>query len=84
MTVLPDFDPGTFLEIVIGLHLDIEVSVLNCAPANVIAADRNINDKVGLAIDAKIQKLDITLLVADGRRRRHLVVDTHRASCVAG
>jgi len=45
-SVPPAFDPSTFLEIVIGLHLAVEVSAVDCAITNVIAADRNINDKV--------------------------------------
>ena len=61
-----------------------EVSVVDCAITNVITADRNINDKVVRAIKTKVHKLDITLLVACGRRRRHLVVDVHRVACVAG
>jgi len=42
--VLPVFGPSTCLEVVIGLHLAVEVSVVECAIANVIATDRNIND----------------------------------------
>jgi len=82
--MLPDFDPSTFLEIVIGLHRAVQVSVVNCAITNVVAADRNINDKVVRAIQTKVHKLDIALFVAGGRHRRHLVVDAHRVACVAG
>jgi len=45
---------------------------------------KNINDKVVRAIKTKVSKLDITLLVAGGRLHRHLVVDAHRVTCVAG
>jgi len=48
----------------------------------VVAADRDINDQVVGAIKTKVHKFDITLLVAGGRRRRHLVVDAHRVACV--
>jgi len=66
------------------VHLAVEVPVVDCAITNVITAYRNINDKVGRAIKTKVHKLDIALLVACGRRRRHLVVDAHRVACVAG
>ena len=66
------------------MHLAVEVPVVDCAITNVITAYRNINDKVGRAIKTKVHKLDIALLVACGRRRRHLVVDAHRVACVAG
>jgi len=66
------------------VHLAVEVSVVDCAITDVIAADRNINDKVVIAIKTKVCKLDIALLVACGRRRRHLVVDAHRVACVTG
>ena len=42
------------------------------------------HDSFVRAINTKVHKLDITLLVACGRRRRHLVVDAHRVACVAG
>jgi len=77
-------DPSTFLEIVIGVHLAAKVSVVDCDTPNVVAADQNIKDKVVRAIKTKVQKLDITLLVAGGRCRRHLVVDAHKMTCVAG
>jgi len=60
------------------------VSVISCAITDVIAANQNINDKIVTAIKTKVQKLDITLLVAGSRCCRHLVVDTHRVACVAG
>jgi len=66
------------------LHLAVEVSVVNCAITDVVAADRNIDKKVVRAIKTKVHKLDIALLVACGRRRRHLVVDARRVACVAG
>jgi len=66
------------------VHLAIEVSVVDCAITNVIAADRNIDDKVVRALKTKVHKLNIALLVACGRRRRHLVVDAHRVACVVG
>jgi len=66
------------------VHLAVEVSVVDCAVTNVITADRHINDKVVRANDTKGHKLDITLLVACGRRRRHLVIDVRRVACVAG
>jgi len=66
------------------LHLAVEVSVVDCAITDVIAADRNIDDEVVRAIKTKVQKLDIALLVACGRRRRQLVVDAYRVACVAG
>ena len=69
---------------VIGLHRAVELSVVNCAITDVVAADSNINDKVVRAIKTKVHKLDIALLVADGCHRRHLVVDAHRVACVAG
>ena len=59
-----------FLEIVIGLHLAVEVSVVDCAITDMVTADRNIDDKVVRAIKTKVHKLDIALLVACGRRRR--------------
>ena len=68
----------------IGVHLAIEVSVVDCAITNVIAADRNIDDKVARALKTKLHKLNIALLVACGRLRRNLVVDAHRVACVAG
>jgi len=46
------------------------VSVVDCAITDVIAADRNIDDKVVRAIKTKVHKLDIALRVACGRRRR--------------
>ena len=67
-----------------GVHLTIEVSIVDCAITDVIAADRHINDKAVRAIKTKVHKLDITLPVACGRRRHHLVVDAHRVACVAG
>ena len=70
--------------IVIGVHLAVEVSIVDCAITNVITADRHLNDKVVKAIKTKVHELDITLLVACGRRRRHLVVDAHSVACVAG
>jgi len=66
------------------VHLAVEVSVVDCAITNVITIDRNINDKVVGAIKTKGHKLDIALLVACGRRRRHLVVDAQRVACVVG
>ena len=65
------------------MHLAVEVSVVDCAITNVITADRNINDKIVRALKNKVHKLDIALLVACGRRRRHLEVDAHRVACVA-
>jgi len=65
------------------LHRAFEVSVNNCSITDVVAADRNSNDKVVRAIKTKVQKLDIALLVVGGRRRRHLVVDAHRVAYVA-
>ena len=38
------------------MYLTVEVSVMNCATANVVAADRNINDKAVEAIKTKVQK----------------------------
>ena len=67
-----------------GVHLTIEVSIFDCAITNVIIADRHINDKAVIAIKTKVHKLNITLLVACGRRRRHLVIDAHRVACVVG
>jgi len=66
------------------VHLAVEVSVVDFAITNAIAADQNIDDKVVRAIKTKVHKLDITLLVACGRYRPHLVVDAHRVACVAG
>jgi len=68
------------------VHLADEVSVVDCAITNVITADQYINDNVVRAIKTKVHKLNITLLVACGRHRRHLVVDAHRVAChgVAG
>ena len=83
-TVPPDFDLSKFLEIIIGLHLAVEASVINCAITDVVAADRNIKDKVAGAIKSKVHKFNIVLLVAGGRCHRHLVVDAHRVACVAG
>jgi len=48
------------------VHLTIEVSIVDCAITNVIAADRHINDKAVRAIKTKVHNLDITLLVACG------------------
>jgi len=67
-----------------GVHLAVEVSVVDCAVTNVITADRHINDKVVRANKTKVHKVDIALLVACGRRCRHLVIDAHRVACVAG
>ena len=80
-SVLPVFDPSTFLEMVIDLNLAVKVSVVDFATTNVVAADQNINDKVIRAIKTKVPKLNVALLVACGR---HLVVDAHRVACVAG
>jgi len=66
------------------VHLTIEVSIVDCAITNVIAADRHINDKALITFKTKVHKLNIALLVAGGRRRRHLVIDAHRVACVAG
>ena len=60
------------------------MSIVDCAFTDVVAADRNIIDKVVRAIKTKVQQLDIALLVACGRRRRQIVVDTHRVVCVVG
>jgi len=78
------FDPSTFLEIVIGLHFDVAVFVINCAITDVVTADQNINDKVVRAIKNKFHKFNITLFVAGSLRLRHLVVDAHRVAYVAG
>jgi len=56
------------LEIVIDVHLTIELSTFYCAIINVIAADQHINDKAVIAIKTKVHKLNIALLVACGRR----------------
>jgi len=72
------------MEIVLGLHLAVEVFVFDCAITDVIAADRNINDIVARAIKTKVHKLDTALLVACGRSCRHLMVYAHRVACVAG
>jgi len=53
------------MEIVIGLHLAVEV--INCSITNVDTADQNVNDKV--AIMTKVPKFDINLLVAGSRSR---------------
>jgi len=82
--VLPIFGPSMGLQIVIGVHFAVEVSVVDYAITNVITTDRHINDKVVRANKTKVHKLDIALLIACGRRRRHLVVDAHRVACVAG
>jgi len=67
------------------VHLAVEVSVVDCAITDVIAADRNINGKVVISIKIKVHKrLDITLPVVCSLRRRHLVVDAHKVACVAG
>jgi len=67
------------------VYYAVEVSIVDCAITNVITGDQNINDKVVRAIKTKVHKLNITLLVACGRCRRHLVVsDVHRVACVAG
>ena len=61
-----------------------EVSIVHCAITNVLAADRNIDDKAVRVIKTNVHKLVTTLLVACGRRGRHLVADAHRVACVAG
>jgi len=48
------------------VHLAVEVSIVDRAITDVIAADRNINDKVVIAIKTKAHKLDIALLVVCG------------------
>jgi len=66
-------DPRTFLEIVIGLHFDVVLFVIDCAITNVVTADQNIHDKVVRATKNKFHKFNIILFVAGSLRRRHLV-----------
>jgi len=61
---LPVLGPSTGLQIVIGVHLAVEVSVVDCAITTVITADRHINDKVVRANKTKVHKLEIALRVA--------------------
>ena len=75
--VLIVFDCSTCLEIVIGVHLTIEVSIVDYAITNVIATDQHINSQAQHCPD-------IALLVACGHRCQHLVIDSHRVACVAG
>jgi len=52
------------------VNLAVEVSIVDCAITDMIAADQNINDKVVIAIKTKVHKFDMGLLFSCDCRRR--------------
>ena len=83
-TVFHSFDLSTFLEMVIGLHLAVEVYIVL-----IPMWSRQIETSMTRLLEpsrvkTKVYKFDIDLLVDGGCRCQHLVVDAHRVACVAG
>ena len=72
-----------FLEIVIGLHPGVEVSLLILL-LPMWWQEIKLSMTRLLELSRPVHKFDITLLVARSRCYRHRVFDTHRVACVVG